>query len=744
MQFSAFRLSRKIIVLTLSLVIGASLVLGGISLLGFYKFARNSVLEHNQSVAKTLANEIQHFMSFAMQAGQSMADSPWIRETDSGKRQQNLGHLYSSAIIFDGIVITDRKGIVENFHPGNKSLIGQDFSDRSYVKNVLNTGRQYISEPFLAQTGNMVVIIASPIKDANGNVTGVLGGSLNLLTNRMLCRLVENAIVDKNITGYIITGKGGLIYHPDTTKLLAQQTDGLVIRDISDETSLPGASAGPDGEPVLIGYAPVKELGWGVVVQVPAKHALQAGQELRDKVIGTLVIICVIIFVLSVWQAQKISAPLQALAEGVEQVAAGNFSVTVDVPSQDETGILARAFNGMVADIKNMQTDILNQQKELRLKNEELLVMAITDGLTKLYNYRYFQDCLAQAVAMAEQEKQPLALLIIDIDHFKHYNDLFGHQAGDQLLYELGQLLITELGPNDMVARYGGEEFTVILYGAAKTEALEMAEKLRRAVEDYPFPGREQQPAGTLTVSVGVATYPDNAKNKEELIKLADEALYKAKYFSRNKVELYFSVLDELKSDLNQSEAELINSIKMLVRIVNAKDKYTYGHSERVGKYAVAIAEKMRLPEEDIKTIKIGAFLHDIGKIEVSRAILMKRGGLTDEEFELVKKHPHWGAEMVKTVEALQPVIPLLKFHHERYDGKGYPTGLRGEKIPLHARIMAVADSFDAMTSNRPYGNRKNVKEAVEEMKRCSGTQFDPEIVEVFAKILEEKTELVC
>lgn len=744
MQFSAFRLSRKIIILTLSLVISASLVLGGISLLGFYKFARNSVLEHNQGIAKILANEVQHFMSFAREAGQSMADSPWIRETDTAKRQQNLVYLYSSVNYFDGLLITDGNGMVVNFHPGNDTLIGQDFSDRPYVKTVLNTGRQYISEPFLAKTGNIVVVIASPIKDANGKTTGVLSGSIHLQSNKMLYRLVENAVMDENVTGYIITGKGSLIYHPDNRKVLNQQTDDLVIRDIDGGTALPEAAAGPDGETVLIGYAPVEELGWGVVVQVPARHALKAGQELRDNVIGSLVIICVIIFVLSVWQARKISAPLQALAEGVEQVAAGNFSVTVDVPPQDETGILAKAFNGMVADIKNMQTDILNQQKELRLKNEELLVMAITDGLTKLYNYRYFQDCLAQAVDMAEQEKQPLALLIIDIDHFKHYNDLFGHQVGDQLLYELGQLLITELGPNDMVARYGGEEFTVILFGATKTEALEMAEKLRRAVEDYPFPGREQQPAGTLTVSVGVATYPDHAKNKEELIKLADEALYKAKYFSRNKVELYFSVLDELKSDLNQSDAELINSIKMLVRIVNAKDKYTYGHSERVGKYAVAIAEKMRLPEEDIKTIKIGAFLHDIGKIEVSRAILMKRGSLTDEEFELVKKHPHWGAEMVKTVDALQPVIPLLKYHHERYDGKGYPKGLNGARIPLHARIMAVADSFDAMTSNRPYGNRKNVKEALEEMKRCSGTQFDPEIVDIFSQILEEKTELVC
>lgn len=744
MQFSAYRLSRKIIILTLSLVIGASLILGGTSLVGFYKFARDSALEQNQNVAKVLANEVQYFMTFALQTGERMANSPWVREADPVKRQINLTHLYNSAGVFDGVLITNRNGIVENFYPGNQSLIGQNLSDRPYVRNVLNTGRQFVTEPYLAKTGNMVVAVASPIKDNGGNVTGVITGSINLLTNRTLSRLVESAVVDKNISGYVITRNGGLVYHPDTRRLLAQRTDDLIINNIKDEIKFSKNSTEFNGEELLVGYAPVKQLGWGVVIQAPVKQALRAGIELRNKIIIILFMSAVIIFLLSVWQARKISAPLQSLAEGVEQVAAGNFSVAVDESSQDETGILARTFNSMVGYIKTMQADILTQQQELRLKNEELLVMAITDGLTKLYNYRYFQDCLTQAVTMAEQENQPVALLIIDIDHFKHYNDLFGHQAGDQLLYELGQLLITELGPNDMVARYGGEEFTVILYGASQTDALNMAEKIRRAVEEYPFPGCEQQPAGTLTVSIGVATYPDNAKNKEELIKLADEALYKAKYFSRNKVELYFSVLDELKSELNQSEAELINSIKMLVRIVNAKDKYTYGHSERVGKYAVAIAEKMELSVEDIKTIKIGAFLHDIGKIEVSRAILMKRGRLTDEEFDLIKKHPHWGAEMIKTVEALQPVIPLLKHHHERYDGKGYPTGLKGSKIPLHARIMAVADSFDAMTSNRPYGTRKNVKEAVDELKSCAGTQFDPDIVKVFAEMMDDNAEQVC
>lgn len=744
MEFSAFRLNRKIIVLTLSLVIGASLILGGISLFGFYKFARDAALEQNQNVARVLANEVQQFMSFALNTSQGLACSQWLQEPDLHKRQNNLVQLFKMNSVFDGISVVNQKGIVENIYPANKTVIGQNFSGRPYVKNVLETGRSYISEPFMAKTGNLIIVVSSPIKGADGRITGVLGGSINLLTNKTLSRLVELAVVDKNISGYVVTGKGGLVLHPDIGTLAAQQTEDLVIRDSRNQSGLSQVFIGPDGEEMLVGYAPVKQLGWGVVVQVPAKQALQAGIELRNKIIGILIISCGVVLILSVWQAKKISAPLKGLAEGVEQVAAGNFSVTVDVPTRDEIGILAGAFNSMVERIETMRADILNQQQELRLKNEELLVMAITDGLTKLYNYRYFQDCLAQAVTMAEQEKQPLALVIIDIDHFKHYNDLFGHQAGDQLLYELGQLLITELGPNDMVARYGGEEFTVILYGANETEALKMAEKIRRAVESYPFPGREQQPAGTLTVSVGVATYPDNAKNKEDLIKMADEALYKAKYFSRNKVELYFSVLDELKSDLNQSEAELINSIKMLVRIVNAKDKYTYGHSERVGKYAVAIAEKMGLSPDDIKTIKIGAFLHDIGKIEVSRAILMKKGRLSDEEFEVVKKHPHWGAEMVKTVEALEPVLPLLKHHHERYDGKGYPAGLKGDRIPLHARIMAVADSFDAMTSNRPYGTRKNFKEAIIELRDCAGTQFDPKIVKAFVEALESQTEQVC
>jgi HD-GYP domain-containing protein (c-di-GMP phosphodiesterase class II) len=260
-------------------------------------------------------------------------------------------------------------------------------------------------------------------------------------------------------------------------------------------------------------------------------------------------------------------------------------------------------------------------------------------------------------------------------------------------------------------------------------------------VASFPFSGREKQPGGKITVSIGVASYPENAKTKEELVRLADEALYKAKSCSRNKVELYFSVLDELKQDLDQSEAELVNSTKMLIRIINAKDKYTFGHSERVGRYAVWIAEKIGLPIDEIKTIKIGAFLHDIGKIEIGSEVLNKRGRLTEAEFAVIQNHPVWGAGIIKAVDCLNHTIPLILYHHEKFDGSGYPAGIRGAHIPLPARILAVADSFDAMTSNRPYGERKTITEAVEELKKGAGMQFDPAIVDTFLQVLADQNE---
>ncbi|MDU6853257.1 MAG: diguanylate cyclase [Zhenhengia sp.] len=368
---------------------------------------------------------------------------------------------------------------------------------------------------------------------------------------------------------------------------------------------------------------------------------------------------------------------------------------------------------------------------------EELKEMVNRDGLTSMYNHRFFQDALRENIYVASQSNQPISMLFLDIDNFKYYNDLNGHQKGDEVLKEVAKLIEGSVRKGDLVARYGGEEFAIILPNTDREESIKVAETVRKKVQDTYIMGQENQPTGNLTISIGIATYPDNAKDELGLIKSADDALYRAKFFKKNRVEVYVSVLDELKREINDDHNELVTSIKTLISVINAKDKYTYGHCERVVMYSRIIADYLGLSEKDKKTLVYGAYMHDIGKINIPEQILNKKMPLDQAEWEMLKKHPEHGVEIIKTVDSLKEIIPLILHHHEKYDGTGYPNGMKGEEIPLLARILTIVDSFDAMTSNRPYHTRrKSDEDAFVELRACKGIQFDPELVETFIKAL--------
>lgn len=192
-----------------------------------------------------------------------------------------------------------------------------------------------------------------------------------------------------------------------------------------------------------------------------------------------------------------------------------------------------------------------------------------------------------------------------------------------------------------------------------------------------------------------------------------------------------------MKSDIDEKHIDIISSIKTLISVINAKDRYTYAHTDRVVIYCELMANYLQLSDNDKKNLRYGAYLHDIGKIQISKDILIKITKLTDEERKILKAHPENGVEIVKPVTALKEVLPLILHHHEWYDGKGYPKGLKGEEIPYLVRILSIADSFDAMTSNRPYHKRKTYAEAIQELEICSSSQFDPEIIQEFIKTLE-------
>ncbi len=337
----------------------------------------------------------------------------------------------------------------------------------------------------------------------------------------------------------------------------------------------------------------------------------------------------------------------------------------------------------------------------------------------------------------SQENIKDLSLLFMDIDYFKNYNDINGHQAGDLLLKQMGRILKNSIRQGDVVARYGGEEFAAILPNTSEEDAIEVGERIRTSIQNTIFKGQENQPDKNITISIGVSSYPRRAINKHQLINTADDALYRAKSFNKNRVESYHSVLDDLCKQMEIPE-DTIKSLKTFINMINLKDRYTYGHTERVVIYVKWFAQMLKLKEEDQVQIQIAAYLHDIGKLEIPEDVLNKRERLTDEEFQMFKDHPQVGVDLIQHIKPFKPFIPFIKHHHERYDGRGYPSGLKGQEIPYLARMLTIADSFDAMTSNRPYNVTKNHEEGIQELRANSGAQFDPELVEKFIEMLEK------
>lgn len=361
------------------------------------------------------------------------------------------------------------------------------------------------------------------------------------------------------------------------------------------------------------------------------------------------------------------------------------------------------------------------------------------DELTGLYNHRYFYEYIEMIFKRCKEKNETFSLILFDIDYFKDYNDTFGHQKGDKLLKQLAKLVNENITNEDKAFRYGGDEFTIILRNINEKDAYDIAEKLRQIVEDFYFEGQEHLNSENMTISVGISSFSNKAKTHIDVIKYADEALYRAKFFRKNIVARYVSILDELQ-EYEKSDNDKTNSIayiKTLVGIINSRDKVTYTHVERVVFYCKIVGEKFDLDEESKSNLIYGAYMHDVGKINVPTEVLIKTEKLTNDEWNTLKQHPIDGVEIIKNIDVLNGVAPLVLQHHERYDGYGYPNGLKGNDILYLARILTVVDSFDAMTSSRPYNKKMKFSEAFDELRRCSGTQFDPEIVEKFISVIE-------
>ncbi len=383
-----------------------------------------------------------------------------------------------------------------------------------------------------------------------------------------------------------------------------------------------------------------------------------------------------------------------------------------------------RVNRGMLESQLRLQEYTSRLEQAVQIEREH----ATTDVLTGLPNHRAALQELEAAFEAATLEHTSLSLLMGDIDNFKLFNDTYGHVMGDEVLKLVAELCAKIAEPVGTVFRYGGDEFLIMLPTMGKAGAKKLAKQIVERLGKAEF----QTEAGSyvpVRISLGVATYPRDTKSPSKLVAIADAAMYAAK-----------KRLDGGKGSYVTTRADTtFGVLESLVMAVDSKDRYTKDHCDIVAEYGLKLAERLKLSEEAQRAMRIAGLLHDIGKLVVPDEILKKPGPLNSEEYAVMQRHVNIGEVLIREVPQLKDVIQAVSCHHERYDGSGYPRGLKGEGIPLLGRIIAIADAYSAMSLDRPYRKAMLHDRVLGELVAGAGKQFDPEITHVFVDMLLEE-----
>jgi len=423
--------------------------------------------------------------------------------------------------------------------------------------------------------------------------------------------------------------------------------------------------------------------------------------------------------------------------------------------SQDPILEIGENFNSLMLAVREKEDllavtneELKDQYAELELLHRQAREMADTDLLTGLRNHAHFQHQVRWEADRVEARHKSLSMIMLDLDYFKTVNDRYGHQKGDEVLRRVGKLLRDEVHDGGYTARYGGEEFIVLLPEVAGSVAMETADRLRGMMKEV---AREVDlPEAIIGASFGVADMPDCASDADSLISAADSALLFAKRRGRNRVA-YFRDLSG--TELEEGDIERLNSrlegaslqtIRALAEAVDADDNYSSVDAGSLNIIVESMAKELGMDDERADALALATRLHDIGKIGVSSKILAKKERLSPEELAAVQQHPEIGQHILAEAKQLSDLITAILYHHERWDGKGYPEQLEGKQIPLMARVVGIMDAYRAMRSDRPYRKALSVEESLVELEKGSSTQFDPSLVKMFVNIVraDEGTDL--
>ena len=332
--------------------------------------------------------------------------------------------------------------------------------------------------------------------------------------------------------------------------------------------------------------------------------------------------------------------------------------------------------------------------------SEKIRYLSFHDQLTGLYNRHFFEE---ELLRLDTERNLPLTIALLDVNGLKLTNDAFGHKKGDELLVKVAENLKTECRFDDIISRIGGDEFVILLPKTSEQEASNIIERIYASIENTKMDNI------IISVSIGFDTKTNATQPVSEIFSKAEEHMYRKK--------------------LTESQSMRNKTVSLILQTLNQADSKEKRHSENVSKIAVKIGELLNLNQQTLKEIELAGLMHDIGKIAINNEVLTKFGIFSESEMIEIRRHPEIGYHILKSVDEYAPLAECALSHHERWDGTGYPRGLKQDEIPFIARIIQIADAFDAMTSFRSYKETLSIQEALEEIKNNSGTQFDPDIV---------------
>jgi diguanylate cyclase (GGDEF)-like protein len=412
--------------------------------------------------------------------------------------------------------------------------------------------------------------------------------------------------------------------------------------------------------------------------------------------------------------------PLVVKEETIGLMAVDSFSDFVHFPPEEKETMAAIA----------RQAAVIIENARL---HERVQQQAIADPLTGLYNHRHLYERLEQEMARAKRSHRPVSVLMLDIDSLKLVNDTYGHQVGDEALKLLASVLQSSCRAEDIVGRYGGDEFMIILPEADTAEAQRIGERIQANLAARCLEGEGKDGCVPIRLSMGVACYPGDATIMHELVDAADAALYRSKQRGGGRITSARGRVEELMP----ADSSAFSAMQGLVSALIQKEPCMRQHVGNVAKYSVLIAAALGLSAKDQNILRRAGWVHDVGKIAVPDGVLLKPGPLNDEEWKLIRQHVEFSVTILRGIAHLADIVPAVAAHHEWFDGSGYPRGLKGRRIPMTARVLSVADAYAAMTNDRPYRLAMSREEAVEELRRGTGTQFDPRVVEAFVQVLD-------